>query len=78
MIFQRGDTIWIELDGEDEVAAVVVLSSQNGRSLMVDCGDRAFYGGYVQYVPLFDRQDNGCHTDLVCDRLAVLKPRAYH
>jgi hypothetical protein len=65
--FQRGDFVIISAHGVSK-GAMVVLASENGRSLMVMCDGGLFWpddeGGYAGAIPLL-QQDDGTYVELI-------------
>jgi hypothetical protein len=63
---KRGDFVWIER-GDQRVKAMIVVASENGRSLMLMFD--AFFrtgsgGGFAGMMPVF-KEDDGVYYDIV-------------
>lgn len=73
MIFKKGDQVYITYN-QRTVEGVVVLASENGRSLML--GFATFLGEYVGMMPVLrGESEDSDFEDIIRHRVAVVTPR---
>jgi hypothetical protein len=62
-IFKQGDAVIVEYD-EYAVECIVVMASENGRSLIV-AGEHLFFGHWLGMLPLLYNEETDTYEDLM-------------